>query len=284
MGQVMSRKAREQGWQTLEPTHAECDLLHPQGVSDYVLAHPEAEAVVNCAAVSGPETCMDDALSAHLINAVSPAEMALACRHTGARFVQLSTDYVLDGRRSGKKREEDRCKPINTYGESKLEGERQVMENNAESLILRVSWVCGNAAKPSFVESMPERARRGEALAAVADKYSLPTHVDDIARATLALIERQVAGLLHLTSCGEPLSWLECADIALRCAAEAGALPAVPSITPQRLDEVPFFRALRPRHTAMDNSALLALGIPMPTAEETIRAAIMKCPKGHFCK
>lgn len=276
VGQIMQQQALAAGWEVATPTHTECDLLHPEAVSDYVLAHPEASAVVNCAAVSGLETCLDDPLSAHLINAVSPAEMALACRHTGARFVHLSTDYVLDGRRPGKKNESTRCKPINTYGESKLEGEHQVAEAYAESLILRVSWVCGNPAKPSFAESTLLRALQGLPLAAIADKYSLPTHAEDIARAILALIPRgDVCGPLHLTSCGEPLSWHACATIALACAAEAGALQTLPPVAEQKLAEATFFRDPRPRHTAMDTTALLSLGLAMPTAEETLRHATL---------
>lgn len=275
-GRVVCRLARAAGWELLAPTHAECDLLRPEAVSDYVLAHPEARAVVNCAATSALERCLDDPLSAHLTNAVSPAAMALACRHTGARFVHLSTDYVLDGRRPGKKPESARCKPINTYAESKLEGELEVMEHLPESLILRVSWVCGNAEKPSFVESTLERALQGQPLAAIADKYSLPTHAEDIARVVLALIPRaEVCGTLHVTSSGEPLSWHECAGTALECAVQAGALPGMPPLTAQRLEEATFFRDPRPRHTAMDNAALLSLGIPMPTAQDTLRRAAL---------
>lgn len=274
-GQIMCREASKQGWDILAPTHAECDLRQPAAVSDYVLAHPDAHAVVNCAALSGLEACLDDPLSAHLINALSPSEMALACRHTGARFVHLSTDYVLDGRKPGKKKEDARCKPINLYGESKREGELQIMENLPESLILRVSWICGNPARPAFVESTLTRALRGEALAAVADKESLPTHAADIARVVLSLLKSRVElpSPLHVTSSGAPLSWRDCAAIALNHAVALGALPTLPHIASQKSDEVSFFRTPRPRFTAMDNSALLELGIPMPTAEETLHQA-----------
>lgn len=274
VGEIVCRTAQEQGWHVTAPTHAECDLLEPENVSNYILERPGIQAVINCAAISGLENCMDDPLGAHLINAVSPAEMALACRHTGARFVHLSTDYVLDGRRPGKKNESTRCKPVNIYGESKREGELQVLENNSESLILRVSWVCGNASRPSFVESTLQRALQGQPLAAIADKTSLPTHAQDIARVALALIPRKaITGPLHLTSSGNPLSWWDCAEIALRCAAEMGTLPGIPHIARQKLAEASFFRTPRPQHTAMDNSALLSLGLRMPTAEETLRRA-----------
>ena len=137
-GQVMKRAAAAAGWEVCAPAHAECDLLRAEEVSRCVL-ESGAAAVVNCAAISGLEACLDDALSAHLVNAVAPAAMALACRHTGARFVHLSTDYVLEGHRPGLKDESTHCKPANVYGSSKREGELQVAEALRESLVLRVS-------------------------------------------------------------------------------------------------------------------------------------------------
>lgn len=97
---AVADEVKRRGWELLAPSHAECDLENADTMADYVLAHP-ADAVVNCAAVSGLESCADDPLRAHLTNAVAPAAMALACRHTGARFIHLSTDYVLDGRKPG---------------------------------------------------------------------------------------------------------------------------------------------------------------------------------------
>lgn len=268
-GQCVRQEAERRGLSVLAPPHAECDLEHPEQVSDYVLAH-EAEVVINCAAVSGLESCADDLLRAHLVNAASPAAMALACRHTGARFIHLSTDYVLDGRRPGKKDEGAHCRPCCAYAESKREGELEIAECLPDAVIARVSWVCGNAAHPAFPEQVLRRALRGEPLAAVADKYSLPTDAADIARAVLALAATDYGGIIHLCSGGEPLSWWDCACLALREAVALGALPPLPEPERQALDSVPFFREKRPRHTAMDNSRLLSLGIAMPTAAQTI--------------
>lgn len=274
-GQALCRAARAAGWELLAPSHAECDLLQAEQVSEMVL-HSGAHLVVNCAAVSGLEACLDDPLSAHLVNAVAPATMALACRHTGARFIHLSTDYVLDGRRAGIKNESAKCRPLSVYGESKREGEQQVLEAWDASVILRVSWICGNPDRPAFVESSLWKALRGEPLAAVADKDSFPTHVDDIVRVVLSLYELpEVKGVLHVCSGGEPVSWHDCVRITLQAAHAAGALPAVPEVQAQTLAGVRFFREERPRHTAMDNSRLLALGIPMPTVEECLQRAAL---------
>ena len=194
-GQVLREAAEQAGYEVQAPTHAEGPLEKAEMVSDLVLASG-AELVVNCAAISGLEACGDDALQAHLVNAVAPAAMALACRHTGARFVHLSTDYVLCGQRAGLKNEAAKCRPINCYGESKREGELQVLEALPTAVVARVSWVCGNPRKPSFVESTVARALAGQPLAAVDDKYSLPTDAADIARAVLALGEGDYSGVV----------------------------------------------------------------------------------------
>jgi len=269
-GEVLCRTAAQRGWEVLAPAHAECDLLCTEAVSDCVLGGG-ADAVVNCAAISSLEACLENPLATHLVNAVAPAAMALACRHTGARFVHLSTDYVLDGRRAGKKPVSARCRPCSVYGESKREGELQVAEAFRESVIARVSWICGHPGKPAFVEKVLCAAREGRPLAAIADKFSLPTDVQDIARAVLALVAMDVSGTVQLCSGGEPVSWYDCAQTALRTAVEEGCLPELPPVTRQLLGQVSFFREERPRHTAMDNSLLLSLGIPMPSAEETLR-------------
>ena len=269
-GQVMRRAAAAAGWEVCAPAHAECDLLRAEEVSRCVL-ESGAAAVVNCAAISGLEACLDDALSAHLVNAVAPAAMALACRHTGARFVHLSTDYVLEGHRPGLKDESTHCKPANVYGSSKREGELQVAEALRESLVLRVSWVCGNPDKPAFAESILSKALAGAALDAIADKYSMPTDAEDIARAVLELLPLSTSGVLHLCSGGEPLSWHDCAVIVLQHAAALGVLPRVPEVQRRLLSQATFFREVRPRHTAMNNARLTALGVLMPSATQALQ-------------
>lgn len=279
-GQVLVRVARQMGWQVQAPAHAECELADARAVSDFVLAS-DAECVVNAAAVSGLEACLDDPLKAHLVNAVAPAAMALACRHTGARFVHLSTDYVLDGRRAGKKNESAKCKPVSVYGESKREGELQVLEALPGALVARVSWICGNPQKPAFVEQMLAKALAGQALAAIEDKESMPTDAVDIARVVLAMATNPLGGVLHVCAGGEPVSWYDCAVLALKAAVEAGYLSAVPDVAGQKRAEVSFFREERPPYTAMDNSKLLSLGIPMPGAADTIRRVALRFLNGR---
>lgn len=278
-GQVITRYAAAQGYRVLAPAHADCPLENTEAVSDLVL-RSGADIVLNAAAVSSLEACEDDPLQAHLINAMAPAAMALACRHTGAAFLHLSTDYVLDGRRAGLKNESARCKPASIYAESKREAELSIAEAYPPSFIARVSWISGNAAKPSFIEQSVRKAQQGLPLAAIADKYSLPTDAADIARVLLCAAERGLSGLFHLCSGGEPLSWRDSALIALQEAASLGLIEQVPEVAPQRLKDAAFFRAVRPQHTAMDNARLLSSGIPMPDAAESIRTMVRRMQAG----
>lgn len=275
IGQVIARRAAEQGFSLLTPTHAECPMEDAERVSDLVLGCG-AQVVINAAAMSRLEACEDDPLLAHRVNALAPAAMALACRHTGARFLHLSTDYVLEGHRKGLKDESTRCKPLNLYGESKREAEFAIAEAFAESLILRVSWVCGNPKKPGFLEQILARALAGEALAAIDDQFSLPTDAEDVARVLLLLAETDARGVFQLCSGGEPMSRWDCATLALQEAVRLGLLPAAPPIARQKLKSVPFFRAPRPQHTAMNNAKLRSLGIPLPKAEEAIAAMVRR--------
>lgn len=274
-GQVLVRMAQQAGWQLQTPSHAACELADARAVSDCVLAS-NADVVVNAAAISGLEACWEHPLDAHLVNALAPASMALACRHTGARFVHLSTDYVLDGRRPGKKSESDKCKPVSVYGESKREGELQVLEALPEALVVRVSWICGNPYKPAFVEQILERALNGMSLSAVADKEAMPTDAEDLARAILALSGMKVNGVLHVCAGGTPVSWYDCAVLALHTAWKMGCIESLPAVESQQCEKVPFFREKRPRYTAMDNARLLSLGVHMPSAKETIRSAALR--------
>lgn len=112
-GRVGSRLAaylEEHGLEVVKCGRGFCDLKDLSALKR-VLLSSGATHVVNCAAVSGLEACLDDPETAHRVNAMAPEMMARICRLEGMRFIHLSTDYVLDGRRRGLKTEEGKCRP-----------------------------------------------------------------------------------------------------------------------------------------------------------------------------
>ena len=124
--------------------------------------------------------------------------------------------------------------------------------------MLRVSWVFG-PEKPSFVDQIFEAALARRPIAAVADKFSLPTFTTDLADWVACLIDRRATGLVHACNPGEPVSWHGLATAVLREMKACGIIDDCPEITEQRLTEMTSFRAPRPRHTAMDTARLASL-------------------------
>lgn len=254
---------------------ADCDMYNPEAAGELVANSP-AGTVINCAAVSGIEECLDDPVSAHYINAMSPQHIARACARQGKKFIHLSTDYVLDGTRPGLKNESSICKPANTYGESKWEAEMRIADEMPDALIARVSWVFGNMTRPSFPEMVLKRAMEGSPLSIIGDKDSMPTFVDDLCQWLITLTQGDTPqGILHLCQSGTPVTWADYARETILAADEAGLPLRSKEVTETRLDDQAGFRETRPRHTAMDSGRLASLlGHPVRSWQDTLRQYI----------
>jgi dTDP-4-dehydrorhamnose reductase len=233
------------------------------------------DAIVNGAAMANPERCENNPEEARLVNTESPAALARICGERGARLVHFSTDYVLDGSREGLKDEEAPVHPLNEYGRSKLAGENLVLEEHAESIVCRVSWIFGTEPG-GFLESFLARAGRGEELQAVEDKFSKPTCVREIARVVLALLERgDLKGLFHLTHEGAPESWWSYASKVLGFAHALGLLEELKEVRRQKMADATRLQVARPIHTAMDPARLRAeLGGGGGSWQEAARARV----------
>lgn len=170
------------------------------------------DGLVNCAAwtdVDGAESNVD---AARAVNAQGAGNLARACAREGVGMVHVSTDYVFDGRapldRQGRPRpyvESDPTGPRSVYGSTKLEGERQVKDASPKHTIARTAWLYGVDGK-NFVETMLRLAGEREAVQVVTDQIGSPTWSGHLAPALLGLLERGVAGLVHLTGGGQ-VSW-----------------------------------------------------------------------------
>lgn len=276
VGGYLLQKMQSQGLEVTGWTRKDCDLANGPQLEE-MLRHCPYDCVINCSAVSGIEACLDDPVTAHLVNAIAPQLMARACRREGKRLIHLSTDYVLDGRRQGLKDESAKCKPVNVYGMSKEEGEWRVRDEHPEALIARVSWVFGNKNKPSFAEMVMDRAIAGQPISAVGDKDSMPTWIDDLSEwlIRLAMDTAMPGGIMHLCQSGEPVTWHDYACEVIAAANETGIHLKNTDVIEQKLDEQAGFRDARPRHTAMDNGKLAEyLQQPVRSWQEAIRCCL----------
>ena len=177
-------------------------------VQNYVF-NVRPTAIVNCAAWTDVENSEHEYLNACEMNANAVKNVAMAAKETGVPMVHISTDYVFDGSKIGMYSEEDETNPINSYGRSKLIGERNLLEMLPEnSYLIRTSWLYGIGGK-NFVKSILMKALNQERIQVVQDQVGSPTNSEDLARGIIAMLqEKPLAGIYHFSNIGK-ISWYE---------------------------------------------------------------------------
>jgi dTDP-4-dehydrorhamnose reductase len=165
------------------------------------------DIIIHAAAYTDVDGCESHIDAALTVNERGTKNVAAACREQGAKMVYISTDYVFDGTKSGAYSEEDPTCPINTYGRSKLEGERWVRTLAAHYAIVRTAWLYGMGGK-NFVKAILRLAGEQETLSVVNDQVGSPTYCVDLSQAIRVLLEKGCRGIYHITN-GGTCSWYE---------------------------------------------------------------------------
>ena len=217
LGQDVASAAHAAGLEVIALLRRELDITDPRSVADAVL-DTRPDVVVNCAAwtdVDGAEADPDGARSA---NAAGPGNVARAARASGAWTIHVSSDYVFDGTKRTPYLESDATSPVNEYGRSKLEGEREVALAAPEaSTIVRSSWLFGSGG-PCFPRTILRLAAERDELEVVDDQIGCPTFTGHLADALVELCRDPRPGVLHVAGAGQ-CSWF---DFALHTVASAG--------------------------------------------------------------
>lgn len=213
------------------PTRSELDLQSPADVAAY-FAGKRMDLVVNSAAYTAVDKAEDDVAAAFSANATGVAALADETRRRHIPLIQISTDYVFDGAKSGFYAEDAPVAPLGVYGASKLAGEYAALSGNPRAVILRTAWVL-SAHRNNFVKTMRRLAAIRDEIGVVADQFGCPTAAADIARAVVAIASAQlsdpdIGGVYHFVNAGEA-SWHALAEAVF--ALGAGPTPVVKPIT-----------------------------------------------------
>jgi dTDP-4-dehydrorhamnose reductase len=206
-------------WQCVPLARAELDIGEPGAVLRR-LAEIEPRLVINAAAYTAVDQAESDAAEALRINAEGPAHVAAACSELGARLLQVSTDFVFDGKSSVPYLPGAPTSPLGEYGRSKLLGEQAVQRVLPDALIMRTAWVY-SVYGANFVKTMLRLMAEREHLTVVADQVGTPTWARGLADALWRAADREaLTGVYHWTDAGV-CSWY---DFAVAIAEEALAL------------------------------------------------------------
>lgn len=171
---------------------AELDITSPAKVAAF-LAEFKPHYLINCAAYTAVDKAETDQQTAALINATAVGILAEESATVNCRMIHISTDYVFDGKGPRPYTEEHPVNPQSVYGSTKLDGEILCLEKNAESLIIRTSWLY-SAYGNNFVKTMVRLGNEKPEIGVIADQVGTPTNAADLALALLTIITKISSG------------------------------------------------------------------------------------------
>ncbi len=209
--------------------------------------------VINTAALTDVDLCEINRKRARQVNLESVSHLVEACGEVDAGLLQVSTDYVFDGR-TGPYSEIDATNPLSHYGALKLESEHLVLETGIKGLVLRTLWLYGyiSGTRRNLVTWPLEALGRGESLSIVSDQWGNPTYVEDLARTLLELCERDASGLFHMGGSGYLTRWELVSHLAHR-------FGFAPELVNPILTKAAVLKARRPLRSGLRNDSLSAV-------------------------
>lgn len=240
------------------------------------IADVKPDVVVHCAAWTAVDLAEDDdkVEKVRAINAGGTENIAKVCKQLDCKMVYISTDYVFDGQ--GTKPWQPDCKdykPLNVYGETKLEGELAVADNLSKYFIVRIAWVFGKNGK-NFIKTMLNVGKTHDRLTVVNDQIGTPTYTYDLARLLVDMIETEKYGYYHATNEGGYISWYDFTKEIFRQATELGHTEYSEdrlSVKPVTTEEYGISKAARPFNSRLDKSKLIDNGFePLPTWQDAL--------------
>lgn len=225
------------------------------------------DAVIHCAAWTAVDLAEDPDKQEKVraINAGGTQNIAEACREIDAKMVYISTDYVFDGQ--GTTPWDPDCKdykPLNVYGQTKLEGELAVSEILQKYFIVRIAWVFGLNGK-NFIRTMLNVAKTHDTVRVVNDQIGTPTYTFDLSRLLIDMVETEKYGYYHATNEGGFISWY---DFTREIYRQAGLSTEV---IPVSTAEYGISKAARPFNSRLSKEKLLQAGFkPLPTWQDAL--------------
>ncbi|PSQ95492.1 MAG: dTDP-4-dehydrorhamnose reductase [Bacteroidetes bacterium SW_9_63_38] len=177
------------------------DVTDPDAVST-VFEDADPDVVVNCAALSDIGTCNEHRNEAWATNARAVKRLAKRCKEHRAHLIQISTDFVFNGKR-GPYDEEARPDPVNYYGRTKLAAENAIREVGiSDWTVVRTVLLYGTGtdlSRTNIVQWMMEELAAGETIHVVTDQHRTPTYAPDLADGIARVIERDATGIYHIS-------------------------------------------------------------------------------------
>ena len=247
------------------------DITNKEKVMN-IITQEKPDVVVHCAAWTAVDMAEDDnkVEMVRKVNAEGTQYIADAAKVIDAKMLYLSTDYVFDGQGTVPWQPDDKMyKPLNVYGQTKLEGEFAVAETLDKFFIVRIAWVFGLNGN-NFIKTMINVGKTHDVVRVVNDQIGTPTYTYDLARLLIDMVETDKYGYYHATNAeAEPNEYISWYDFCLEIYKQYGLKTKVIPVTTA---EYGLSKASRPFNSRLDKSKLMSAGFrPLPDWKDAVK-------------
>ena len=176
------------------------DITSPSQVQDVIKKH-KPDCIINTAAMTNVDQCEENKVGAEDLNINAVTNLVKAANHVGAHLIQLSTDFIFDGK-AGPYSEDDQPNPLSFYGETKLKAEN-IVKNQAEKWsIIRTVLVYGlvhDMSRSNIVLWAKNALEKGQPLKIVDDQFRSPTLAEDLAVGCQLVEQKEAEGIYNIS-------------------------------------------------------------------------------------
>ena len=267
LGYDVVNECQKRGYDAIGVDVEEMDITNAEAV-DRVIAEANPDAVIHCAAWTAVDAAEEpeNVAKVRAVNADGTQNIANVCKKLNCKLLYISTDYVFDGQGSEPWLPDQKdYRPLNVYGQTKLEGELAVANTVEKYFIVRIAWVFGVNGK-NFIKTMLNVGKTHDTIRVVNDQIGTPTYTYDLARLLVDMAESEKYGYYHATNEGGYISWY---DFACEIFRQAGYPTKVIPVTTA---EYGLSKAKRPFNSRLDKHKLVENGFtPLPDWKDALK-------------
>lgn len=247
----------------------ELDITNTDAVNRFVEDN-KIDGIINCAAYTAVDKAESDIELCTLINTDAPGILAAAIEQRNGWLVQISTDYVFDGKGYTPLTEDLPTSPIGVYGRTKLAGEQKAQQECSKTMIIRTAWLYSTFGN-NFVKTMLRLGKERDSLNVIFDQVGTPTYARDLAAAILIAVDKGVIpGIYHFSNEGV-ISWYDFTKAIHRIAGITDC-----DVKPIHTVEYPT-PAERPHYSVLDKTKIKkTYDITIPYWEESLKSCIQE--------
>lgn len=250
-----------------DDNYVQLDITDKTAV-DKALSEIHPNAVIHCAAWTDVDAAEDEENKAkvYAVNVTGTRNIAEVCKRLDCKMIYISTDYVFNGQ--GTEPWSADCKefaPLNYYGQTKLEGEKAVVELLEKFFVVRIAWGFGLNGK-NFIKTMINVGKKYDTVRVVNDQIGTPTYTYDLARLLVDMVQTEKFGYYHATNDGGFISWYDfCCEIYKQYGLDTKVIPVSTA-------EYGMSKAARPFNSRLDKSKLIEVGFePLPDWRDAVK-------------